>query len=122
MSRLGTSRSGAKSFAVSARAPSPRCFLPTDSAQEPFPPHLLVVKLTNSPDEPRQLACDGHGGDNRFLVITVHHPPELAIQSLIRTFGDRNHRCWLPFTPLLDRFARARTMPVMPRRFHQHAS
>src|SRR2546425_9935767 len=97
---------------------------PTDShpgTPKMSPPHLLILKLSNRPDEPRQFPCNSHRGNHRFLVIAVHHPPELAIQSLIRTFGDRDDRFGLSLAPFLDRLPGDRTMAVMPGRFHQHA-
>src|SRR2546427_1224880 len=121
----GTSRSGAKSFAVLLKdAVPPGVSDPTDShpgTPKMSPPHLLILKLSNRPDEPRQFPCNSHRGNDRFLVIAVHHPPELAIQSLIRTFGDRDDRFGLSLAPFLDRLPGNRTMAVMPGRFHQHA-
>ena len=55
------------------------------------PAHPLILNLANGPDESGQLACHGDGGGTRFLVVAIDHPSELAIQSLIGAFGDRNH-------------------------------
>src|SRR3989454_6808439 len=122
----GRGRHGAEQnrspFAQGRRAPGVSD--PTDShpgTPKMSPPHLLILKLSNRPDEPRQFPCNSHRGNDRFLVIAVHHPPELAIQSLIRTFGDRDDRFGLSLAPFLDRLPGDRTMAVMPSRFHQHA-
>src|SRR3989441_8935973 len=89
---------------------------PTDPHPGPpkmSPPHLLILKLSNRPDEPRQFPCNSHRGNDRFLVIAVHHPPELAIQSLIRTFRDRDDRFGLSLSPVLDRLPGDRTTAGM---------
>ncbi len=84
--------------------------------------HRLILNLANGPDESRQFARHGPRGDNRFLVVAIDHSSKLAIQSLVGRFGNRDHGLRLSLASLLDRFAGARTMTIMPGRFHQHAS
>jgi hypothetical protein len=75
-------------------------------------------RLERRPEEARQFAGDRHGDLRRRLMLGPQFA-EAPTQSLLRLVRDSNYSARLPFAASRESDPHARSMLIVPRRFHQ---